>query len=115
TNIKEVKKWSSEDPYLYRYTLKLQDKRNGETSFIGGKTGFRTIEIKDAQLLVNGNAVLFRGVNVHEHHDTLGHVPHKETMRQDIALMKQNNINAVRMSHYPHADYLYELCDEYGL
>src|SRR5690606_13303320 len=51
----------------------------------------------------------------HEHHDTLGHVPHMETMRKDIALMKQNNINAIRMSHYPHADYLYQLCDEYGL
>ena len=114
-NIRNVKKWSSESPYLYRYMLKLHDKTNNETSVISGKTGFRRVEIKDAQLLVNGNAVLFRGVNVHEHHDTLGHVPDKATMRKDIALMKQNNINAVRMSHYPHADYLYQLCDEYGL
>ncbi|HET8855755.1 MAG TPA: glycoside hydrolase family 2 TIM barrel-domain containing protein [Salinimicrobium sp.] len=115
TNIKDVKKWSSEDPYLYRYTLKLEDKLNGETTVITGKTGFRRVEIKDAQLMVNGNAVLIHGVNVHEHHDTLGHVPNKEIMRKDVVLMKQNNINAIRMSHYPHADYLYELCDEYGL
>lgn len=114
TTLKKVKKWSSETPYLYRYMLKWGE-GTGEKAVISGKTGFRKIEIKNAQLLVNGIPVMFRGVNVHEHHDTKGHVPDREIMRKDVALMKQHNINAIRMSHYPHDNYLYELSDEYGL
>ncbi len=112
--INNVKKWSNENPYLYSYTISWKDDQ-GDTNYIKGKTGFRRVEIKDAQLLVNGNAIMVNGVNLHEHHPVLGHVPDVETMRRDLKLMKQHNINAIRMSHYPHGIRLYELADEYGM
>ncbi|RZJ73822.1 glycoside hydrolase family 2 TIM barrel-domain containing protein [Flavobacterium sp.] len=112
-NVPNVKKWSSETPTLYRYEIVLD--QGGKKTFVSGKTGFRKVEIKNSQLLVNGNAVMVNGVNLHEHHPTKGHTPDREMMRKDIAVMKQNNINAIRMSHYPHDPYLYQLCDEYGM
>ena len=115
STVNNVNKWSSETPYLYRYIIKLESANPDENSVIYGKTGFRKVEMKNAQLLVNGKAILVRGVNTQDHHETKGHVPDHPTMRRDIELMKQNNINAVRMSHYPHDPYLYQLCDEYGL
>ncbi|RVT79623.1 DUF4981 domain-containing protein [Flavobacterium sufflavum] len=113
--VNNVNKWSSETPYLYRYILKLETANPAENSVIYGKAGFRKVEIKNAQLLVNGKAILVRGVNTQDHHETKGHTPDHPTMRRDIELMKQNNINAIRMSHYPHDPYLYQLCDEYGM
>ncbi len=113
--VSNVKKWSSETPYLYRYVIKLEGANSSDNAVASGRTGFRKVEIKNAQLLVNGKVMLVRGVNIHDHHETKGHAPDRETMRKDIALMKQNNINAIRMSHYPHDPYLYELCDEYGM
>lgn len=110
----DVNRWSSELPYLYTYTIRL-DNKNDESTFITGKTGFRKIELKDAQLLVNGKPLMVYGVNLHEHHGTKGHVPDVATMRKDIELMKQNNINAIRMSHYPHGAAIYKLCDELGM
>lgn len=77
--------------------------------------GFRKVEIKDAQLHLNGVPVYVKGVNRHEHDDVYGHVPRKEIMLKDIALMKQFNINAVRTSHYPNDPLWYKLCDQYGL
>ena len=77
--------------------------------------GFRKVEIKNAQLHVNGMPVYVKGVNRHEHDDVEGHVPRKETMLKDIRLMKQFNINAVRLSHYPNDPLWYKLCDQYGL
>ncbi|GEL10725.1 beta-galactosidase [Flavobacterium glycines] len=115
STVTNVNKWSSEMPYLYRYIIKLESVNPDENSVIYGKTGFRKVEIKNAQLLVNGKAILIRGVNTQDHHETKGHTPDYPTMRKDIALMKQNNINAIRMSHYPHDPYLYQLCDEYGM
>jgi len=112
--IPHVNPWSNEDPYLYRYLIEW-DAGSSKKAYISGRTGFRSVEIKNAQLLVNGNAVMVHGVNLHEHHPVKGHAPDKEMMRKDVALMKQNNINAIRMSHYPHDPYIYELCDEYGL
>jgi beta-galactosidase len=112
--VPNVKKWSSETPNLYSYTIDW-DAAKDQHFFIAAKTGFRTVELKNAQLLVNGNPIMIHGVNVHEHDPVEGHVPNRELMRKDIALMKQNNINTIRMSHYPHDPYLYELCDEYGL
>ncbi|MFG4003357.1 glycoside hydrolase family 2 TIM barrel-domain containing protein [Flavobacterium aquidurense] len=112
-DVANVIKWSSETPKLYSYNIEWQ---NGRQKYsITGKTGFRRVEIKNAQLLVNGHAILVKGVNVHEHDPINGHVPNKELMRKDVAMMKQNNINCIRMSHYPHDSYYYELCDEYGL
>jgi beta-galactosidase len=79
------------------------------------KVGFRKVEIKNAQLLVNGKKIMVHGVNRHEHDERLGHVPTKELMLKDIQLMKQFNINAVRTAHYPNDPYWLQLCDEYGL
>ncbi|UUW08313.1 DUF4981 domain-containing protein [Flavobacterium plurextorum] len=112
--VKGVKKWSSETPNLYTYIIDWEASK-GKHAFITAKTGFRSVELKNAQLLVNGNPVMVKGVNVHEHDPVNGHVPNRELMRKDVALMKQNNINTIRMSHYPHDPYLYQLCDEYGL
>lgn len=112
--INNVEKWSAESPYLYRYILKLT--KNGNVNeVLSGKIGFRKVEIKNTQLMVNGEPLMVNGVNLHEHHGEKGHVPDRETMLQDIKLMKQNNINAIRMSHYPHDPYIYTLCDQYGL
>ncbi|MDN3668482.1 glycoside hydrolase family 2 TIM barrel-domain containing protein [Echinicola jeungdonensis] len=113
--IRNVKRWSAEHPHLYRYTLTLKDDQGKVLAVVSKKTGFRKVEIKDAQLHVNGMPILVKGVNLHEHHETKGHVPDRDIMLKDIQLMKQNNFNAVRMSHYPHAPELYELFDEYGL
>jgi len=112
-NLPNVQRWSSETPSLYRYILKWQG-QEGETDIITGKTGFRRVEIKDAQLMVNGRAIMVNGVNIHEHDPINGHVPNRELMVKDLALMKQNNINTIRMCHYPHDPYFYDLCDEYG-
>ncbi|GGF21881.1 glycoside hydrolase family 2 TIM barrel-domain containing protein [Echinicola rosea] len=113
--INNVKKWSAEQPNLYRYVISLMDDQGNTLAAVSKKTGFREVEIKDAQLMVNGQSVLVKGVNRHEHHGVKGHVPDHEVMVKDIQLMKQNNINSVRMSHYPHDPELYALCDEYGL
>jgi beta-galactosidase len=107
--------WSNETPYLYTLLLTLKDEKGNIVEITSSKIGFRKVEIKNAQLLVNGKAVLVRGVNIHEHHPINGHVQNEETMRKDIALMKQHNINAVRTSHYPQSVLWYKLCDEYGL
>ncbi len=111
--INNVLKWSAEYPNLYTYVLTLSNKK--ETQIISKKIGFRSVEIKDAQLMVNGEPLMVNGVNLHEHHGEKGHTPDRKTMLEDIRLMKQNNINAIRMSHYPHDPYLYNLCDEYGI
>lgn len=110
-----IQKWSGEYPNLYTYTLSITDDAGKTIGAFWGKTGFRQVEIKNAQLLVNGKPITVKGVNIHEHHETKGHVPDRETMIEDIKIMKQNNINSIRMSHYPHAIELYELADEYGM
>lgn len=115
TTISNVDKWSAEFPNQYTYTLELLDQGDQSIQALSGKIGFREVEIKNAQLVVNAEPITVKGVNLHEHHGTKGHVPDRETTIQDFKLMKQNNINAVRMSHYPHGIELYELADEYGL
>ncbi len=112
--IPNVEKWSGEKPYLYRYILKLTDRRGNNLAVTSGRTGFRSVEIKNAQLMINGEPLTVKGVNLHEHHPDLGHVPNKEMAIRDLELMAQNNINAIRMSHYPHGQYIYDLADEYG-
>ncbi|PCJ98726.1 MAG: beta-galactosidase [Flavobacteriaceae bacterium] len=113
--VKNVAKWSGESPSLYRYVLKLSDAKGNDLAVISDKTGFRKIEIIEGQLMVNGKRIMVKGVNLHEHHGEKGHVPDRATMLEDIKIMKQNNINAIRMSHYPHDPYIYKLCDEYGM
>ena len=113
--VRDVRKWSAETPYLYRLVLELKDASGRTLEAVTLKTGFRTSEIKNGQLLINGVAVLLKGVNRHEHDPTTGHVISEESMRRDIELMKRSNINAVRTCHYPDDPLWYALCDEYGL
>jgi beta-galactosidase len=111
----EVKKWSAETPDLYSLVISLKD-RNGKTlESVSAKTGFRKVEIINSQLLVNGVAILLKGTNLHEHHDVTGHVVDEATILKDIKVMKSNNVNAVRTSHYPQQELWYEMCDKYGL
>ncbi len=110
-----IKPWSAENPYLYRLEIKVLDNKGKEIERLENHIGFRTVEIKDGKLLVNGQYVLIKGVNRHEHDPYTGHVISRESMERDIALMKQMNINTVRTCHYPDDPYWYELCDKYGL
>ncbi len=109
------RKWSAETPNLYTLSLLLKDKKGNVIQSTTNKIGFRKVEIKGGQLLVNGKAILFKGVNRHEHDEFEGHVVSLEMMIEDIRLMKRNNINAVRTCHYPNDPIWYKLCDEYGI
>lgn len=112
--VTNVKPWSSETPHLYTIVLTL--KNNGvPIEYISHKIGFRTVEIKDGIIRINGRRIVFKGTNRHEFDCHKGRYITEDVMRQDIELMKKNNINAVRTSHYPNAPRWYELCDEYGL
>lgn len=122
--LNDVKTWSSEHPNLY--TLYIRTTVGKQTDIIPYHVGFRRIEIKEIArnagngkpyvcLLVNGRLVKMKGVNIHEHNPETGHYVTEELMRRDFELMKQNNINAVRLCHYPQGHRFYELCDEYGL
>jgi beta-galactosidase len=113
--LRGVKRWSAETPYLYRLVLELLNASGKCLEAVTSKVGFRTSEVKDGRLLVNGAAVLLKGVNRHEHDPATGHVITEESMRRDLELMKQSNINAVRTCHYPDDPLWYELCDEYGI
>lgn len=115
-SVRNVKPWSAELPHLYTLVLSLADAASGrETEFIPWKVGFRNVEIKDAQLLVNGQPVLIKGVNRHEMDPATGYHVSRERMIQDIQVMKQFNINAVRTCHYPNNPLWYALCDLYGI
>lgn len=113
--IPNVKPWSAENPALYQLYLSLWTDDNTLVEMIPQQVGFRTVEIKNAQLLVNGKAIYVKGVNLHEHHQLKGHVIDKATMLHDIQLMKSHNINTVRTSHYPQPEEWYKLCNKYGL
>ncbi|MBN1567208.1 MAG: DUF4981 domain-containing protein [Acidobacteria bacterium] len=108
-------KWTAETPNLYKILLTLRDAGGRPLEVIPAEIGFRKVEIRNAKLLVNGQAVLLKGVNRHEHSPDTGHYLSRELMIRDIELMKQFNVNAVRTSHYPNAPEWYELCDRYGL
>jgi beta-galactosidase len=110
-----VKTWSAETPYLYTVYLTLKDKSGKVLEVVPHAMGFRSVEIKDGNFLVNGKRVFIKGVNRHEHDPKNGHVLSKKNMEQDIAMMKKLNINAVRHSHYPPDPYWLALCDRYGL
>jgi len=112
--IKSPKLWSAEIPNLYTITFELKD-GDDVLEAISRKIGFREVELKNGQVLINGQAPYFKGVNRHEIEPETGRVVTEKLMRKDIELMKQHNINAVRTSHYPNDPRWYELCDEYGL
>ncbi len=108
-------KWSAESPYLYTILIYLKDSNNNLIEVISQRIGFRKVELKDGNFLVNGVPIMLRGVNRHEFHPDLGRVVSYEHMLLDVKLMKQHNINAVRTSHYPNDPRFYELCGIYGL
>ena len=112
--VPKVNAWTAETPYLYKAYITLKNKQ-GATEVIPQKVGFRNVEIKNAQLLVNGQPVLVKGADRHEMDPDGGYVVSLERMIQDIKIMKQLNINAVRTSHYPFDPRWYDLCDEYGI
>ena len=114
--IKNVKKWSAEVPNLYQLKIVLEDQENAEhNAYIERNIGFRSVEIKNRQVLFNGKPIYIKGVDRHETDPYTGHVVSRASMEKDIQLMKQNNINAVRSSHYPNDPYWLDLCDTYGL
>ncbi|MGQ9672276.1 MAG: glycoside hydrolase family 2 TIM barrel-domain containing protein [Candidatus Aminicenantales bacterium] len=108
-------RWSAEKPNLYTAVLLLKDEQGQTVEMESARFGFRKVEIKNGQLLLNGQPILIKGVNRHEHDPATGHAVSRESMERDIRLMKKHNINAVRTSHYPNDPQWYELCDEYGL
>ena len=112
--VPKVNAWTAETPYLYKAYITLKNKQ-GAAEVIPQKVGFRNVEIKNAQLLDNGQPVLVKGADRHEMDPDGGYVVSLERMIQDIKIMKQLNINAVRTSHYPCDPRWYDLCDEYGI
>ena len=113
--IDQINPWSAEDPYLYNLQINLFNSQKEVIESFTQKVGFKRVEIIDGNLLVNGKAIMFRGVNRHEWDPVRGRSITEEIMVKDIQLMKENNINAVRTSHYPNQERWYELCNKYGL
>ena len=115
TNIINPKKWSAEHPNLYTLRITTTNTNSKLIETTEQKIGFRKVEIKDGLLLVNGQRITLKGVNAHEANPETGHVMNEELMLKDIKLWKENNINAVRLAHYPRGRRFYELCDQYGI
>jgi beta-galactosidase len=111
--VRNPKLWTHETPNLYTITVTLKGPNGEEVT--ATRFGFRKIEVRDRMLLINGQRVLIKGVNYHDHDDTTGKAISRETMENDLRVMKQFNVNAVRTSHYPKDEYWYDLCDRYGV
>jgi beta-galactosidase len=108
-------KWSAETPNLYTLVLTLKDAEGKTLEFLSARVGFREVEVRDAQLLVNGQPIYIKGVDRHEHSPETGHAVSRAEMLRDIVLMKRHNINAVRTSHYANDPVWLDLCDEFGI
>lgn len=115
TVIPEVLPWSAEKPNLYNLVIRIKDKDGIVVESVGAKVGFRTTEVKDGLLQINGQPIMVKGVNRHEHSGATGQYVSRKTMEQDVQIMLENNINTVRTCHYPDDTYWYELCDKYGI
>ncbi|MCO6042300.1 DUF4981 domain-containing protein [Aeoliella sp. ICT_H6.2] len=113
--VENPKKWTAETPNLYTVVTRLIGMQGETLEANSYRVGFRTVEIDDGQLKVNGKPILVKGVNRHEHDPETGHYVSRESMLVDVKLMKQLNINTVRTCHYPDDPYWYQLCDELGL
>ncbi|MFC1725919.1 glycoside hydrolase family 2 TIM barrel-domain containing protein [candidate division KSB1 bacterium] len=113
--VKNPLKWTAEQPNIYRLLFTLKNSEGKVVEHIPCRIGFREVEMKGGQLLVNGQAVLLKGVNRHEHDPVSGHYISPGSMLNDIKLLKQFNINTVRTCHYPDDPLWYDLCDEYGI
>ncbi|MEP3838660.1 MAG: glycoside hydrolase family 2 TIM barrel-domain containing protein [Algibacter sp.] len=112
--IKDVKTWNAEKPNLYQLLVHLKDEKGNSIEATSIKVGFRNIKIENSQFLVNGKPVLLKGANLHDHSDTEGHVVSEALTFKDLEVMKQNNLNAIRCSHYPKDPHFYRMCDKYG-
>lgn len=110
-----VKKWSAEEPNRYTLLIELKNRHGKTVETTATKIGFRTAEIKNKQFLINGKAVLIKGVNLHEHNEYTGHYVSEELMRKDFELFRKYNVNTVRTCHYPQPELFYKLADEYGI
>ena len=113
-SISNPAKWTAETPNLYTLVISLKHTNGDVIEATGCKVGFRTVEIKDKQLMVNGRPILVKGVNYHEHNEHTGHYVPEELMLKDFELWKRYNINTIRTCHYPQQERFYELCDQYG-
>jgi beta-galactosidase len=111
--VPRVKQWNAETPNLYKLVFGFTGPDGEEWAQV--RVGFRRVEVKNRQMLVNGRPVMINGVNIHDHDDTTGKAISRERMLQDVRLIKQFNMNAVRTSHYPKDPHFLDLCDEYGL
>ena len=109
--IPDVKHWSAETPNLYDLLIEIKGKEIQATKI---RIGFRNLKIKNNQFLVNGIPILMKGVNLHDHHEKNGHVVTEDLLIKDLELMKKNNINSIRCSHYPKNPFFYRMCDKYG-
>jgi len=114
-SVKNPEKWSAESPYLYSLLITLKDDQGRVLEVVPCKVGFRSVELRNGNMLVNGVPIMIKGVNRHDHHPDLGKAVPLDSMIEDILLMKRHNINAVRTSHYPNDTRFYDLCDHYGL
>lgn len=110
----DVRPWSAEEPNLYTLIIRLDAPGAGVSEVISERIGFRTVEVKGGNLLVNGRPIMIKGVNTHEHNPYTGQYVDTALIIKDLTLMKQNNVNAIRTSHYPQCEQFYRLCDEYG-
>ena len=113
--IPSVQPWSSETPTRYRVVAELIDPNGKTVEVVTALTGFRRIEVSDRRININGTAIKIFGVNRHDHHPVTGKTMTKDEMREELVLMKQHNINAIRTAHYPNDHRLLDLCDELGL
>ena len=108
----KVKAWSAEQPHLYTLVVTLASPAGTESARV--RVGFRRVEVRGRSMLINGRRVLIKGVNRHDHDDKGGKAVPRARMLQDVLLMKQSNVNAVRTSHYPNDPHFLDLCDRYG-
>lgn len=113
--VEKPRLWSAEDPYLYQLELTCLDGAGETAEYVTQAVGFRKFEIKDKRMLLNGRRIVFKGTNRHDFSSVSGRHISYEDLLQDVVTMKRHNINAIRTSHYPDDERLYELCDRYGL
>lgn len=113
--VPDVHLWSAEEPYLYTLRIEVMDANGAVVEVILQDVGFRQFEMIDGIMCINGKRIVFKGVNRHEFSGVTGRVVSQEELLKDIIVMKQNNINAIRTSHYPNGPEIYTLCDRYGL
>ena len=114
-NVNNVELWSAENPYLYTLLIVIRGIDEKVVEVVTQKVGFRSFEMINKVMHINGKRIVFKGINRHEFNARTGRAITKEDMLWDIKFLKQNNINAVRTSHYPNQSYWYDLCDEYGI